>query len=475
MALGGGGSTYINDYQANFYNPANLMIKDHPGSFDIGVAVGGIYFDPVLNYRGLQDQFHNLKDYIQSYDPSSYTLTPKMRNQILEQDFKPGASISSNQSRYDITLLGLKWENKNSAISLAFRSRTSSKYTTGKEWYTDYISAVNGIETMDRTLTHRYQTLHEISFGYAESFPFLSGLTPRLDKFIIGIAPKLVFGGGYLDASWTNIYERSIISGEINRIQSLNYSATGNFGAAVSDYNVGMDARQAVSNNFDYDASSIYGIGAGLDIGVTYLLTLGDDLSAIHSGNELTRKSLRVSFSMTDIGFISYSQDEVTIDSPQDTTLVEAFPAQLAQEPFMGIQGQYLNFIEAYGEDNPLKSSNRITDTFSTLLPLALHGGIMLDLNRIKLMSDLSIGLTKNAFNSTTLISSFGIELRPLKFMPLRAGIQLESSEVNFLSVGTGIESRYWDFSVAAQLSPEPLPSFGAVSGFSMATLRFHF
>ncbi|MEQ9265153.1 MAG: hypothetical protein RLN81_08035, partial [Balneolaceae bacterium] len=87
----------------------------------------------------------------------------------------------------------------------------------------------------------------------------------------------------------------------------------------------------------------------------------------------------------------------------------------------------------------------------------------------------LSIGLTNNAFNSTKLIASAGVELRPLKFLPLRAGAQLATELPSFLSFGTAIETSVWDLSIATQFVSRTFDSNPTLTGVTVAALQFHF
>lgn len=484
MSLGGGGSTYITDFNANFYNPANLMIQDREGDFSFGIGVSGFYLDGIQNNKGLSDQWENAKQYFQPYSTLNLAISEEDRADILNENYPGNTSLSDNRARYDATLLGMKWKRSDRSFSLAIRTRTSSNIRIGKGWYsTEFEENSDGEMVLDRSLIHRYQSLHEISFGYAESFQFLTNLTPRLDNFIIGIAPKFVMSGSYLNAEWENEYISPSGNNTAQHIESFSYDATGQFGSSTISYMNGSDVNlvndQSFQNDFTAkgitnDLTSISGIGAGLDIGVTYLLTLGSDLSAIRPDQQLTQKSLRLSFSMTDIGFVSYNDDQ-TSNSFTDTTNSAAIPTGTSNEAFIGARGQYVNFIEQYAESNPLERASRDLEPFSALLPMAVHGGALLELNRLKLMGDISIGLTNNAFNSTKLISSFGVEIRPLQFLPIRGGIQLEAQRPEFLSIGTAIETRNWDFSVAAQFTPNAFTSQPSITGISVASLQFHF
>lgn len=476
MALGGGGSTYITDYNANFYNPANLMIQDKEGDFSIGVGIAGLYFDGAQNYSNLSEQYENAGNYLELYTPGQLAISETERIEIIDSNYPRRSTLSDNKFRYDATLIGMKWLRNNRAFSIALRTRTSSRFRVGQGWYSDSFKQVSDNESIvDRSLIHRYQSLHEISFGYAESFQFLTGLTSKLDNFVIGIAPKLIIGTGYQNAEWRNTYTQAEGNSEIERVQNFNYNATGNYGAATLAYLSGTTIEQANAQHLSNTSFNVNGIGAGLDIGVTYLLTLGSDLSAVQRDGQPTRRSLRLSFSMTDIGFISYNDEQVSLSSSSDTTITAAVPSSFANEAFIGSRGQYISFIEQVGEDNPFSGHSANQSSFAALLPMALHGGVLLEINRIKLMGDLSVGLTNNAFNSTKLISSLGMELRPFHFLPLRGGIQFEAQRPEFLSMGMAVETKKWDLSFAGIFTPNSLIEQPQITGAALATLQFHF
>lgn len=476
MALGGGGSTYITNYNANFYNPANLMIQDRVGTFSFAVATGGFRLGAVQNYPSFENQFDNARIYVEPYKSGIPELTNFSHSEIIDDNYPGNTTLSDHTTRYDLTLIGLKWMSSSHSVSVAVRTRSSSTYRVGKGWHTNGYDELSGGSLLrNRSLIHRQQTLHEISIGYAESFEFLTRLTPRLDNFVIGIAPKLVLGGSYQNADWNNQYLRQP-SGNINHVESFNYVAAGSFGEAANQYLNGVNLNVANEQAFNSDLFQINGYGAGLDIGVTYLLTLGSDLSAIRPELEPTKRSLRLSFSMTDIGFISYNNNEISVSSSADTSNNVSNPENLPQELFVGLKGQYLQYLENFGEHNPfLNASVADINSFSTLLPMAIHGGAMLEFNRLKMMGDVSVGLTNNAFNSTKVISAFGMEIRPLRFMPLRGGIQFIAARPHFLSIGTAIETRFWDLSLAAQFTPNSLISQPKITGVGAATLQFHF
>ena len=471
VALGGGGSTYITDYNANFYNPANLFISDRIRNFDFGLAITGTYFNGVQNFSGLDDQRSNLQDYLYAYKPGSYGITATERNDIVADNYIRNRTTSLHQTRLEGTLLGLKFRNEKRAISLAIRNRTASSFEVGRGWYSTVLQESESDMVLDRTLIHRYQSMYEISVGYAESFRFFTDMTPRLDELTFGIAPKLVLAGPYQEAIWQNKYVENS-DGSYSLIQNFEFRSTGSFSEALEQYWAGVPIETALTNSISDNVFDVQGYGAGVDIGLTYLITLGSDLSTI-STDQRTRKSLRFSFSITDIGFVNYDESPTELIIGLDTAAA-SLPTNLSNESFVGAPGQFLSFVVNHGASNPLTETTLQSGSKQVLLPTAIHGGILFEINRLKLMGDLSVGLTNNAYNSTKLVASAGVELRPLPFLPLRAGTQLATELPSFFSFGTGIETKFWDISIATQFVSRTFSDNPTLSGVTVAVLQFH-
>lgn len=473
MALGGGGITYITDYNANFYNPANLYISDRIRNFDFGLAIGGFYFNGVQNFSDIDEQRRNLEDYIYAFEPGTYAINALDREEILEDNYIRNRSTSLHQTRLDVTLLGFKITNSKRAFSVAVRNRISSSFEVGRGWYSTDLQQDGSSTFLDRSLTHRYQSLYEFSIGFAESFQFFTDMTPRLDEFTIGFAPKLVLAGSNLNVHWENRYVESS-NGNVRQIQQFDYQDSGNFTDATASYLSGIPAQTALVRNITDDLFNPQGIGAGIDIGFTYLLTLGSDFSTLEETDQRTQKSLRISFSITDIGFVTYDQTS-QFQINKDTTSVASLPSLVSSDAFVGAPGQFLDFVDQFAITNPLRSATRTNENNNVLLPTSLHAGILFEVNRLKLMGDLSLGLTDNAFNSTKLIASAGVEIRPLKFLPIRAGTQLATDLPSYFSFGTAIETKIWDLSIATQFVSRTFKENPTLSGVTVAALQFHF
>ncbi len=315
--------------------------------------------------------------------------------------------------------------------------------------------------------------MYEFSFGYAESFDLFTNITSSLDRFIIGFAPKFVLAGSNINAQWKNQFIE-LQNGDIQQIQDFNYQDSGNFTNATSTYLSGIDAQTALAQNITNDFFDPQGYGAGLDIGFTYLFTLGSDFSTLDKLEQRTQKSLRLSFSITDIGFVYYDKTSRFIIN-SDTTNSSTLPINVSTDAFVGAPGQFLDFIDQFSLNNPLQSASQGKEINSVLLPTTVHAGLLLELKRLKLMGDLSVGLHNNAFNSSKLIASVGVELRLLHFLPLRAGTQLATELPNYFSFGAAIETKLWDLSIATQFLSKTFNESPILSGVTAAALQFHF
>lgn len=478
LALGGGGSTYITDFNANFYNPANLLINDRKRSVDIGFLTGGSYFNGVLNFESPDAQKNNYLKYFNTFSSGEYAITSNDRDDIIDSHYNRERLTSIHQSRFDMTTFGISWGKNDRAFSFATRTRVGSTFETGRNWYSDQEIIDNSGATSNQDLIQNYQVLHEFSFGYSESIELINGLSSRLDKFMIGIAPKFILAGPYQNVDWKNRYTQASGSTEITRSQSFHYQSAGNLTAATLAYLDGNTANQATELSlepFKDELTNIHGFGVGLDVGVTYLLTFGSDLSTINSNQQQTKRSLRISFSINDIGFINYNDQTLMLDEVTQTSSPTDFP-NTTDQAFVGAPGQFLNFVDEYGDGNPFTENSGAfeTSSFSTLLPTSFNGGVLIELSRIKLMGDMSIGISNNAFNTTKVTTALGAELRPLNFLPLRGGLQFTPGLPGSFNVGTAIETKFWDLSLAMLVSARSFTTATHLSGAGLAVLQFH-
>lgn len=453
MGLGGGGTSYITDYEALFTNPANLQLREKNYSLQISLGESGAYFDTPLRIRNGRERMEFFGESLQTPQPGVFTFTDDERQLLLNRYYNNNRTFRQMQSGAVVNWLGIKWFGEEKSYAFAIRTRQSSRYSVGRGFYDSEPVEDGDLQLINRSLTHRYQTLHEISFGYSESFSFLSGLFPRISKFIIGLAPKVVVAGPGYSTQYTNNYTRAQSTDPWSRDASYNFESSGMFTRYADRLATGMSPFDDLGPITQLsELMTPTGIGAAIDIGVTYLFTFGDDLSLIRRGEEPTEKSLRLSFSITDVGMLHTFGDPLRVDS--DRNLSEnSNPGPLSDQYFAGALLQDFTFVGAGdNEEHPiqnLQSSSR--DPYLSLLPTSLQTGILFQINRIKMMGDFRLGLTDNAFHSTKLTSYIGTEVRLLPFLPLRAGTRLATDLPGYYSFGAGFETSHFDVNAAVQ------------------------
>jgi len=475
MALGNGGSAYLTGPEANFYNPANLLFHDKVRNtvFSFGNAAG--YIEPVINFTNVNEQYDNFRNTFLPFSEFERLNSSSERIDLVNRLFKDSRSKTDHISRFELNWFGISWKGKNQSFSIAARTRGANRFDIGRGWYDTVPQEENEQLVVNRLLRQQTQIYHELSFGYAESFDFLNNITPRLDQFSIGIAPKFVVSGAHYDATFDSKLLTDNQPGQINQIQTLNHTSAGDYSDLITSFLTTRNTDASVTANID--TKSLFkptGFGAGLDFGVTYLLTFGDDLSMLSDSGSPVNKSLRLSFSISDVGLVFVNKNPLELNVNTDTTLVNATPDAVT-DIFQGSQGEFIGFINQQTDgtvfDNPQQSSKNLT----ILLPTALHTGILLELERIKLSGDLNLGLKRNAFHTTTLFAHLGLEILPFKLLPIRAGTRFGAKSPTLFGLGTGLETNRFDFSVAVQFSGREFWQKTPVAGSAVSAMRFYF
>ncbi|MFU8812691.1 MAG: DUF5723 family protein [Balneolaceae bacterium] len=451
IALGGGGTTYVTGYESLFINPANIRIRDKEARIQFSILQAGGYTDTPFRINDPQDRLTFLEDRFTPFVPGTQMVGADDRGEILDRFYNSDRLSAEFLTASEIHWFGVSWFRENRSYALALRTRTFSRSRVGRGFYDASPISIDGLERIDQSLTHRYQTLHELSFGYARSFSFLSGLFPQLSDFIIGIAPKVVVSGPMLDMEYRNRYDRPAGDPLWQRTESFETSASGAFSESARQMMSTGDPAMSTAGAFGFNEMfTPSGIGAGLDIGITYLATFGRDLSAVRPGEETTERSLRLSFSLTDLGAIQLYDNPFQTEIVRDTTITTVAPP-VSSVFFGGSPAEDLFFLSQSGPHPLQRVQSSSSGNYQMLLPTAFNMGALFQLNRIKLTGDFRVGITDNAFITPKFKTFVGAEIRPLPFWPLRAGTRFATNLPGYYSLGSGIETRYFDLSAAIQ------------------------
>lgn len=476
LSLGSGGAAYLTGAEANFYNPANLMIYDREGRIHVQAGNAGFFFDPVLSTNQPAKQLRNFFNSFDPYTDGSQSISQTERLEIVSENYSSSQLLSQHRSRADIMWGGVLWQSNGASYSIAARSRIGTRTVTGRGWYsTQFIGDIQE-QFRDFTLIKQQQLLHELSFGYAREFQFINGLLPRVGKLYIGIAPKIVAGGAFQDANYKGQYVISPENNETVYEYRMDYRASGNYSQLSRQYIATLNLPQSIARNLDrrfYHKPTGYGFG--IDFGLSYVIPLGSDVSILEeNGRNPLKKSLRFAFSITNLGLVSYRESPLSVTKPQQQTVIADQPPSSSK--FTGSAGQFLAFFDQSDViPNPFSTvSDPDGKPFSALLPTSLNAGSMLDLERFKLMGDLTLGLNNTAFTDTKLAVHLGMELRPLANVPLRFGTKLAAGLPVQFGFGTAIETRYWDLTLSSQLLMKSTTFTTEIIGGAVAGLQFH-
>lgn len=467
MGLGGGGTAYLSGYEALFSNPANLYIQEKNYSLQVSVFQTGYYYNSLLPEPGFTNRFNNYLEDLDYFTNNSTfaSVTGDDIEKILERSFNGNRLTREFSTISDIHWVGLKWVRPNRSYALSLRSRIASQFEIGRGFYDPDPVEVNGDLIVDQSLKTRYQALHELSFGFAESFTYLNGLLPRLSEFIVGVAPKIVVSGSYIESDYTNRFRYN--PNNDLWFQTLGYSQQ--TAGAVSPV-----AGQETGKNFG-SLLNPSGIGGGLDVGLTYFITFDDDFSVYRQANQPTETSLRLSFSITDLGVIYHYESPHTLQ----TDFINSNSSQLSSPTnllYTGRPNQHLAFLMQQEDFQKIDPTMRAEgENFWSMLPMSLNAGAMYHYKQFKVMGDLSYSVVKSAFNHTGFTSYFGMEVRPVHFLPIRGGVRLAPHLQGFYSVGTGIETQWFDINASVLFRSKNSAPTSEILGASVVGIKMYF
>ncbi len=473
-ALGGGGTAYLTGYESLFVNPANLFIQEKSYGIQISALQGGFYYDsmfPIANSNRLD----NYRDANTAFDFStpSATLNENSREQLLQRNFFNSRDVLHNQSQSEFYWFGIKWIRENRNYAATMRTRVGNRQQISRGQFSSEIIEEDETSLFDQSFRHQYQVLHEISFGYAESFTFLNGLIPQLSEFIVGIAPKIVLPGAYLDVDYKNTFEKTGESIPWIQENKTVQQTAGPFSQQALEYFQQPSASPQLSSPTINELINPSGIGMALDMGITYLVTFGDDLSVIDMQESPTEKSLRLSLSVSDVGAVHYFDSPLSYESNRLIRERENLDP-VSELSYSGAPNEHYAFLGQNGSFIQAPRYTQNSDGFTALLPTSIQTGALFQINRIKLMGDLSYSFSNTAFQKSGLQTHFGAEIRPFRFLPLRAGTRFANKEPGFYSFGTGIETNTFDLNVAVMIRHDNMAATSEIVGASVVGLKIY-
>lgn len=471
MGTGGGGVTYLSGYSAQFLNPANLLINDYHSKLEIGVAQTGLLLNsrPADNQNPLTFLYHQFSPSGVPYDSSIPA------SKVLTSWFPDNSRTYSRNADYDMLLFGLSWREKDKAFSVAMRSRAINKLSMTRGWYDPVFESTTGASRLERGLQQTIAEYTEISFGYAQELNIISGWTPHLNRLYFGLAPKFILPGMFFNGDYQSDYYTTVQSGIYRQYLYSNSTTTGRLSNEVNR----MNAYPSLStfNLANNDLTSPTGWGIGLDAGFTYIINLDNDRSLLNGKpDHVIKKSLRFSLSVTDIGFISYTRNVKSFQSPPDSLTVNSIPA-VTGHPFTASPGTFPLFVAAddiHGVAfNPQGTLSH--HYLNASLPVALHAGSEFEWKWIMLAADVQFNLNHSTFNTSNVEMHMGTEIHLIPHVPLRAGVRFMNKQATTFAIGTGLNTRYFNIDASAMINTHGISQNTYPIAAAVAAIQLHF
>lgn len=445
MGLGGGGTAYITGAEALFVNPANLYIRENMYSSRLSLLNGGLYFDELYPKSFGLNRFNRLFDTIQlnSTEIDRRPVSDEISDNLIEGNFGDRQQTNTVIHRMELFWFGIKWIRSDRTYAIAARTRLANKFNVGQGLFTTSSFDEDGSISRNQFFSHTTQALHEISFGFGESFTFLNGQRPGLSEFIVGIAPKIVIPGSYQDVEYDRDFELEPDRGNWESTRAFRQISAGSFTeTSQTFFSEPVSFSENVPAPLLRDLLQPRGIGFGLDAGITYLITLGDDLSVLQDANTPTEKSLRLSLSITDLGFVLYNSDAFRFESETDAIALRGSPP-ISGFIYEGTPNEHYPFLAQFNDFKDLSLTETRVSDFAVGLPTSMQAGAVFQYNRLKAVGDIRYSVIESAFTLPGVAIYTGLELRPLSYLPLRAGTRFANDMPGYISLGVGIEAGF--------------------------------
>lgn len=482
LGMGGGGTAYLDSYQANFVNPANLMLNrsERPS-----VSVG------ILSTLGVSTggSLVNI-DVYNRYLTRGLTIRDDVANNMLDEWF--GRDLDRFRSvDMDIGYIpaGTAIRTKSWAVSAALRNRIMADVEMNRGSAELIMHGLNpSIFGEGRPVNLNFETFgfSELSFGFATILSGREESSGNGNRVIYaGIAPKILFGhhvsGFNLDSRLTVQEAGDQQYAGIMHDFTYTMEAAGRLADQLNEYYI----ERRVEDNpvkpgdfIDLQSADFYGIqstGFGLDIGATLEMQLDDsflDLPLFRG-----EKTLRAGLSLTDIGVIRFGDRSGVFTA---NGLVDwrgsNFDQDVIDREFDGSSEDYFEsvLVDSIGSDIYGNFSPEQDASVSRSLPASVNFGMHLAAGRLGLAFDTGKGFNDRGINSRRVYASFGAEYKVFGFWPIRTGIRTGGYSSNSIHVGTGLEFKNFEFSVAASTVPRS-KRYGSGAGAAWSGFIFHF
>lgn len=410
--MGGTGTAISSGVEAAFRNPANLMIRNHKQGFILHAGQGSFY------------STNEIADKHAIHPFQVWTATSE----------HPLTADAAGHSSFDQLLAGFSYTSPSFAFSLGWRLRGENTWSAGPGWFD------TGSDMIDRSLSQNISIRQEVALGIAWEYELISGWLTDLSKLHVGMNPKVVLPGMFIEQKLSSLYAR-IPDGTMTHVGSYELLAAGPMGRFASEGGTGEPLTMQ-------DLLTPTGIGGGLDMGVTYIIGLGNEQSLGFRRRDQTKNSIRIAASITDIGLVSMNNGPVrrASESQANVNPLLSNPLSLG---FSGSPGHVEAILSGADTERAVRDRSVAggQGSINLTLPTTLNAGGAVQLNRFLVTGDIRIPLHTHPYYADSRSLRFGSEIKLLRLLPLRGGVIFREGFESTYTAGFGFDLRNIDFS----------------------------
>jgi hypothetical protein len=405
-------------------NPANLALDDRGSTVTFEfVPFGFRAGSDFINYQIYQDYFTGQDSLDVNGQPAvdqngktvrvAKDLSQSDKDAILE--LFPGG-IAHTQFNFDVTEFGFTVQSATiGGIGFSVSERVGVNLDIPEGYLKMLLQAfpeTGATYNLDNTSVTA-SWLREFNLSYARVLPFELKWAKNIS---VGIGIKYIQGFGYFGTDHYLGKIQTVVTRDGTVLAGIPLS--GNFDFLQYQSHI-------PDTNYVDNIMNPAGTGLGFDFGVSAELF----------------QAFRVGMSITDIGKVTWDQNTKAIVGTGHFEV-----SDISQQDSV---------------KNAFKGDTHDTTAFTSSLPMALHIGASLQLDKaafitnfpgqLVLAADLHFGFNEEPGNTKTPRFALGAEYRPINAIPIRTGISIGGRERFQWSLGLGINTPVWDLDFATE------------------------
>ena len=176
------------------------------------------------------------------------------------------------------------------------------------------------------------------------------------------------------------------------------------------------------------------------------------------------------------IGFYSEINENITAGITFNNLFGSIKWSEDCERRIFSVSGDSLLFLNEDFDDSLIVDTDTTYSigSFKQNIPFEIHLGGSYNLKGFDLTLDYVQGFDESAFTSKKPKISFGVEYKPLQWLPLRLGFGFGEGKSSHFSFGSGFVLKNWEFNWAFRNYASPLSSYAKGFAFSIGSqLKF--